>query len=76
MLGNLEYMSKLLEIPGNIGSLKARLHMRFSMRFWCDFDAILHTKPAPAYPAQVFSRVTLPQNTAKLAELGKKGVFK
>ena len=22
-------------------SVKARLHMRFSMRFWCDFDAIL-----------------------------------
>ena len=33
----------------------------------CDFDAILRTKPSPAYPARVFSRVTLRQNTAKLA---------
>ena len=57
-------------------SVKARLHMRFFMRFRCDFDAIFHTKPAPAYPAQVFSRVTLRENTAKLAEIGKKGVFK
>ena len=46
------------------------------MRFRGDFHAILRTKPAPAYPARVFSRVTLPQNTAKLAEIGKKGVFK
>ena len=42
--------------------------------FSCDFDAILRTKPAPAYPARVFSRVTLRQNTAKLAEVVKKGV--
>ena len=56
--------------------LKARLHMRFSMRFWCDFNAILRTKSAPAYPARVYSRVTLRQNTAKLAEIRKKGVFK
>ena len=46
------------------------------MWFRCDFDAILRTKPAPAYPARVFSRVTLRQNTAKLAEIGMKGVFK
>ena len=58
------------------GNLKARLHIRFSMRFWCDFDAILRTKPAPAYPARVYSRVTLRQNTAKLAEIRKKAVFK
>ena len=57
-------------------SLKARLHMRFFMRFRCDFDAILRTKPATAYPARVCSRVTLQQNTAKLAEIGKKGVLK
>ena len=57
-------------------AVKARLHMRFFMRFRGDFDAILSTKPAPAYPAQDFSRVTLPQNTAKFAEIGKKGVFK
>ena len=57
-------------------SVKARLHMRFFMRFRCDFDAILRTKPAPANPARVFSRVTLRQNTTKLAEIGMKGVFK
>ena len=57
-------------------SIKARLHMRFSMRFWCDFDAILRTKSAPAYPARVYSRVTPRQNTAKLAEIRKEGVFK
>ena len=56
--------------------VKARLHMRFFMRFRCDFDAILRTKPAPANPAQVFSRVTLRQNTTKLAEIELKGVFK
>ena len=44
--------------------------------FSCDFDAILSTKPAPAYPARVFSRVTLRQNTAKLAEIEKRGVLK
>ena len=58
------------------GGFKARLHMRFFMRFRCDFGAILHTKPAPAYPAEVFSRVTLRRNTVKLAGIGKKGVFK
>ena len=58
------------------GTLKARLHMRFSMRFWCDFDAILRTKSAPAYPARVYSRVTPRQNTVKLAEIREKGVFK
>ena len=46
------------------------------MRFRCDFDAILRTKPAPAYPARVFNHVTLQQNTAKLAEIWKKGVYK
>ena len=56
--------------------LKARLHMRFFMRFRCDFGAILHTKPAPAYPARVFSRVSLRRSTAKIAGIGKKGVFK
>ena len=56
--------------------LKARLHMRFLMRFRCDFDAILRTKPAPAYPARVCNHVTLRQNTAKLAEIWKKGVYK
>ena len=56
--------------------VKARLHMRFFMRFRCDFDAILRTKPAPANPARVFSRVTLRQNTTKLAEIGMKGVLK
>ena len=56
--------------------LKARLHMRCFMRFRCDFDAILRTKPATAYPARVCSRVTLRQNTAKLAEIGNKGVLK
>ena len=52
--------------------------MRMASRpvYTCDFDAILRTKPAPAYPARVFSRVTLRQNTAKLAEIGKKGVLK
>ena len=50
-------------------SIKARLHMRFLMRFRCDFDTILRTKPAPAYPARVFNRVTLRQNTAKLEEI-------
>ena len=40
------------------------------------FHAILRTKPAPAYPARFFSRVTLRQNTTKLAEIGKRGVFK
>ena len=38
------------------------------MRLLCDY-----TKPATAYPAQVFSRVTLRQNTA---DIGKEGVFK
>ena len=56
--------------------VKARLHMQFFMRFRCDFGAILHTKPAPAYPARVFSRVSLRRNAAKLAGIGKKGVFK
>ena len=56
--------------------LKARLHMRFFMRFRCNFGAILHTKPAPAYPAPFFSRVSLRRSTAKLAGIGKKGVFK
>ena len=55
---------------------QARLHMRFSMWFRRDFDAILRTKPAPAYPARVFSRVAPRQNTAKWADIGKKGVFK
>ena len=57
------------------GDLKARLHMRFLMRFRCDFGAILRTKPAPAYTARVFSRVTLRRNTVKLAGIGKKDVF-
>ena len=48
----------------------------YTCDFSCDFDAILRTKLAPAYPARVFSRVTLPQNTARLAEIRKKGVFK
>ena len=39
----------------------------FSCDFECGFDT-LRTKAAPAYPARVFSRVTLPQ--AKLAEVG------
>ena len=56
--------------------VKARLHVRFFMRFRCNSDAILRTKPAPAYPTRIFSRVTLRQNTAKLAEIGKKSVFK
>ena len=56
-------------------TLKARLHMRFSMRFWCDFDAILRTKSAPVDPARVYSRVTPRQNTVKLAEIRKKGVL-
>ena len=60
----------------NGGTVKARLHMRFFMRFRCDFDAILRAKPASAYPARVFSRVTLRQNTVKLGEIRKKGVFK
>ena len=68
--------SVVRELSFAYGILKARLHMRFFMRFRCDFDAILRTKPAPAYPAQVFSRVTLRQNTARLAEIRKKGVFK
>ena len=42
--------------------------------FGCDFYTILRTKPAPAYPARVFSRVTLRQNTAKLAEIEKKTI--
>ena len=50
--------------------------MRFFMRFRCDFDAILRTKPAPANPARAFSRVTLRQNTTKLAKIEMKGVFK
>ena len=50
--------------------------MRFFMRFRCDFDAISRAKPASAYPARVFSRVTLRQNNVKLAEIRKKGVFK
>ena len=49
--------------------------MQFFMRFRCDFGAILGTKPAPAYPARVFSRVTLRRNTVKLAGIGKKDVF-
>ena len=57
-------------------TVKARLHMRFFMRFRCDFGAILRTKPAPAYPARDFSRVTLRRNTVKLAGIGKKDVFK
>ena len=36
--------------------LKAHLHMQSFMRFRFDFDAILCTKAAPAYPALVFSR--------------------
>ena len=45
------------------------------------FDAILvrfcaQNLPQPAYPARVYSRVTPRQNTAKLAEIRKKGVFK
>ena len=38
--------------------------------------AILRTNLPQPYPARVFSRVTLRRNTAKLAEIGKKGVFK
>ena len=49
---------------------------RFLMRFRYDFHAIWRTKPAPAYPARVFSRVTLRKNPAKLAEIVKEGVFK
>ena len=49
--------------------LKARLHMRFFMRFRVPNLPQL-------YPARVFSRSTLRQNTTKLAEIGKKGVFK
>ena len=49
-------------------NVKARLHMRFR----CDFGAILRTKPAPAYPARVFSRVTLRRNTVKLAGLERR----
>ena len=64
------------EIRKQSGLLKARLHMRFFMRFRCDFGAILRTKPAPAYPARVFSRVTLRRNTVKLAGIGKKDIFK
>ena len=48
----------------------------YTCDFRCDFGAILRTKPAPAYPARVYSRVTLRQNTAKLAEIRKKGVLK
>ena len=48
----------------------------YTCDFSCDFDAIMRTKPAPAYPARVYSRVKLRQNTAKLAEIRKKGVFK
>ena len=48
----------------------------YTCDFRCDFGAILRTKPAPAYPARVYSRVTLRQNTAKLAEIRKKAVFK
>ena len=45
----------------------------YTCDFSCDFDAILRTKPAPGYPTLVFSRVTLRHNTAKLAEIGKRG---
>ena len=48
----------------------------YTCDFSCDFDAILRTKPAPAYPAGFFSRVTLRRNTVKLAGIGKKGGFK
>ena len=58
---SLEWGKKITALP-----LKARLHMRFLMRFRRDFDAILRTKPATAYPARVCGRVTLRQNTAKL----------
>ena len=44
----------------------AIFHAIFSCDFSCDFDAILCTKPAPAYSARVFSRVALRQNTATL----------
>ena len=60
----------------NFQLLRARLHMRFFMRFRCDFGAILRTKLAPAYPARGFSSVTLRRNTVKLAGIKKKGVFK
>ena len=56
--------------------VKARLHMRFFMGFRGDFGAILRTKPAPAYLARVFSRVTLGRNTVQLAGIGKRGIFK
>ena len=48
----------------------------YTCDFSCDFGAILRTKPAPAYPVRVFSRVSLRRNAAKLAGIGKKGVFK
>ena len=36
-----------------------KLRPVYTCDFSCDFDAILHTKPATAYPARVCSRVTL-----------------
>ena len=47
--------------------VKARSHVRFFMRFWCDFAY----KTYQDYPTRVFSRATLPRNTVKLAEVGK-----
>ena len=44
----------------------------YTCYFSCNFGAILRTKPAPADPARVFSRVTLRRNTVKLGGIGKK----
>ena len=56
-------------------SAKTSLRHVYTCDFSCDFDTILCTKPATAYPARVCSRVTLRQTTAKLAEIGMKGVW-
>ena len=71
LLGNV-LCAMLREEASVQGCVKARLHMRFFMRFRCDLGAILRTKPAPAYPTRVFSRVTLRRNTVKLAGIGRR----
>ena len=45
------------------------------MWFFCDCDVMLHTKPAPPYPAQGFSCITLWQYTSRLAAIGKRGAL-
>ena len=48
----------------------------YTCDFSYDFGAILRTKPAPAYPARVFSRVNAATKYRQISRNCKKGVFK